>query len=194
MELLVNSDQVIIAGENSFLGLSPDGGSTRRHWASHWRVFWSEAGSGHVLLVDSDLDTRLQIFTDNGDLARFLQGTVEYFLHEPFGDLHLPVTPATFKREGTPPAPTSEIVEWSSGSVQLTWSNFGPPFSFGAAPGFKDRPIGHHTTFFPASSATLVINGEHAIGIPWQEKRSEQTCTSACLAWCETWYRPKGAA
>ena len=194
MELRVNPHQVIIAGENSFLGLSQNGGTTRSHWASHWRVFWSEAGSGHALLIDSDLVEGLRLFTDNAELARFLQQNVECFLHEPFGDTQLPLTPATFQREGSPPSPASESVTWSEGSVQLTWSKFGDPFSFAAAPGFKGRPIGHQTTFFPASSASLLVDGKLALGSPWRDERGEQACTSACLAWCETWHRPRGAA
>ena len=193
MELRVNPGQVIIAGENSFLGLSETGGMARRHWASHWRVLWSEVGSGHVLLLDSDLVEGLQLLADNAELARFLQENVECFLHEPFGDRRLPIIPAVFRREGSPPSPTSEIVNWSGGSARLTWSEFSDPFSFSAAPGFKDRPIGHHTTFFPASSASLVVNERAALGRPWSDERGKRSCTSACLAWCETWYRPEPA-
>ena len=193
MEIHVNPHRVILAGENSFIGLSLDGGTTRTHWASHWRVFWSEAGAGHVLFVDSELVEGLRILTDNADLARFVQENVEYFLHEPFSDTRLPVGLAAFARAGSPPCPVSETVDGSGYSVQLTWSGFSDPFSFATTPGFKGRALGHHTTFFPARSARLSVNGKPAAGSPWSDQRGEEECTSTCLAWCETWYRPTGA-
>jgi len=194
MELRVNPHEITIAAENSFVGLSNDGGKTRSHWASHWRVFWSEVGSGHALLLDTDLVEGPRVFTDNAELARFLQKQVECFLHAPFGDTSLPLSSATFERDGSPPSTTSESVRWNTGDAQLTWSGFWPPFNFATEPGYRGRPIGHQTTFFPANSASLRVNGKRASGSVWRDKRGEQTCTSSCLAWCETWYRPRGAA
>jgi len=194
MELRVNPHQIIVAGENSFIRLSQDGSTTPAHWASHWRVFWSQAGPGHVLFLDSELAEGLRVFADNDELARLLQEQVEYFLYEPFADTQLRITPAAFEREGSPPSPTTESVDWGDGSVHLRWSEFLDPFSFAAAPGFKGRPLSLHTTFFPARSASLLVNGRRAVGTPWRDIRGNQPCTSACLAWCETWYRPRGAA
>ena len=55
---------------------------------------------------------------------------------------------------------------------------------------FDGRPIGCQTTFFPANSASLVLNGKTAEGTPWRMDRGGKPSTTACLAWCETWFRP----
>jgi len=190
MKLRVNPHRILVAGENSFVRLGRDGSATPAHWASHWRVFWSQAGPGHVLFLDSELIGGLQIFADSEELARFLQQMIEYFLYEPFADSALRITQAAFQREAAPPCPTTESVAWSDGVVHLRWSQFLDPFSFAAPPGFNGRPLGLHTTFFPARSASLVVSGRGAVGAPWRDARGDQPCTSACLAWCETWYEP----
>ena len=44
----VDPNAVLMTGENSFIRLSPDGGKTLVTRASHWRVLWCPAGSGHT--------------------------------------------------------------------------------------------------------------------------------------------------
>lgn len=58
-------------------------------------------------------------------------------------------------------------------------------------PGFNDRPIGVFSTFFPARAAQIALNGRAASGKPWPEKRGERDASSACLAWSETWVKPR---
>ena len=53
------------------------------------------------------------------------------------------------------------------------------------------RPIGVQTTFFPAQQASLSLNGQKAEGDPWRMDRGGRHSTTACLAWCETWFRPR---
>jgi hypothetical protein len=48
------------------------------------------------------------------------------------------------------------------------------------------------STFFPARSAQLEIAGRFAPGAPWLEMRGERQSTTACLAWSETWVKPRG--
>jgi len=192
MTMKVNPHELILAGENSFLRLSHDEGKTMAHRTSHWRVFWSPAGPGHVLFIESGLTDGIKIYSDNVALARFLQRQVEYLLHKPFGDTGIPVLDATFVREGDPRSYAAEQVESQTDSIRLVWYDFLEGFNFSADPGFNDRPIGVHTTFFPATSAELWVNGKFATGKPWLEKRGDRQSTSSCLAWCETWFRPKG--
>jgi hypothetical protein len=123
-------------------------------------------------------------------LVRFLQQEIEYLLYKPFGDVGLAVSTATFSREGTPPGVCQEIVRTATEELRLSWSDFVKPFNFAAPPGFDGRPIGCQTTFFPAKTASLSLNGRKAEGEPWRLDRGGKESTTACLAWCETWFRP----
>jgi len=191
MQLHVNPHALILIGENSFIRLSTDGGKSSSTRCSHWRVLWTPAGAGHALFVDSGATGGVRIYADCVPLVRFLQKEIEHLLHKPFGDLHLPVIAATFEREGTPPERCSELVHADQEPICLSWSGFLEPFNFAADPGYDGRPIGVQTTFFPASAAQFSVAGRRADGEPWKVDRGGKPCTTACLAWCETWFRPK---
>ena len=108
MQLHVNPHALILIGENSFIRLSTDGGKSASTRCSHWRVLWTPAGAGHALFVDSGATGGVRIYADSVPLVRFLQKEIEYLLHKPFGDLQLPVSAATFERQGTPPDACSD--------------------------------------------------------------------------------------
>ncbi len=190
MELQVNPHELILIGENSFIRLTTDGGQAASTRCSHWRVLWSPAGAGHALFVDSSLVGGVRIYADSVPLARFLQKEIEYMLYKPFGDTGIAVNAATFAREGSPPGVCSEVLRSDAAQIQLSWSDFLKPFNFAAPPGFDGRPIGVQTTFFPAKLAGLTLNGCQAEGNPWRMDRGGRPSTTACLAWCETWFRP----
>jgi hypothetical protein len=190
MELQINPHELILIGENSFLRLSTDGGKSASTRCSHWRVLWSPAGAGHALFVDSSLVGGVRIYADSAPLARFLQKEIEYLLYKPFGDTSSAVTAASFAREGTPPGVCAEVLRADKEELRLSWSDFLKPFNFAAPPGFDNRPIGCQTTFFPANVAALTVNGHSAEGQPWRLDRGSKQSTAACLAWCETWFRP----
>ncbi len=191
MVMRVNPSELMLAGENSFLRLSHDEGRTVSDRTSHWRVFWSPAGPGHTLFIETELTDGIKIFSDNVTLSRFLQRQIEYLLHKPFGSTDIPVIDATFNRQGDPRSYAAEQIDSQHESIRLVWYDFLTPFNFSADPGFNNRPIGVQTTFFPATSAELSVSGKFAMGRPWLEKRGDQQSTSACLAWCETWFRPR---
>jgi len=193
MDLQVNPHELILIGENSFVRLSKDGGKSASVRCSHWRVLWTPAGAGHALFVDSPFTDGIRIYADNVALARFLQREIEYLLYKPFGATDIPVIAATFERQGLPPGPASELVRSDRDDIRLSWSDFLKPFNFAAPPGFDGRPIGVQTTFFPANSALLAIHGQRAEGEPWRLDRGGKPSTTACLAWCETWFRPVGS-
>jgi hypothetical protein len=191
MELKINPHELILIGENSFVRLSTDGGKSPSTRCSHWRVLWSPAGAGHALFVDSSLVGGVRIYADSAPLARFLQKEIEYLLYKPFGDVSASVSTATFAREGTPPGECGEVLRTGNDEIRLSWRDFLTPFNFEAPPGFDNRPIGCQTTFFPANVAALSLNGRKAEGNPWRFDRGGKPCTTACLAWCETWFRPR---
>jgi hypothetical protein len=191
MHLQVNPNELILIGENSFIRLGTDGSNSASTRCSHWRVLWTPAGSGHALFVDSGITAGVKVYADRVPLVRFLQKEIEYLLYKPFGDTNLPVIPATFEREGTPPDICSELVHAGKGNLRLSWSAFLEPFNFAADPGYDNRPIGVQTTFFPAGTAKFTVGDQSAAGAPWKMDRGGKACTTACLAWCETWYRPR---
>jgi hypothetical protein len=189
----VDPNDVLMTGENSFIRLSPDGGKTMTDRLSHWRVLWCPAGQGHALFVQSQLtDGAVRIYSDNAAVARWLQRTIETLLFPAFADTAIPVIAATFERGGDPRSTAVEIVDSAGDHLQLTWYDCIEPFVLTMPPGFNDRPIGVFSTFFPARSAQVELNGRFASGRPWEEKRGERQSSSACLAWSETWVRPRG--
>ena len=93
MTSTIDSGQVLMTGENSFIRLSTDGGKTVTERTSHWRVLWCPAGSGHALFMTGGLtDGEVRIYSDNAGVARWLQETIESVLFADFGDTSVPVT------------------------------------------------------------------------------------------------------
>jgi hypothetical protein len=189
----VDPNDVMMTGENSFVRLSPDGGKTMTDRFSHWRVLWCPAGAGHALFAQSTLtDGQVRIWSDNIAVARWLQRSIETLLFPAFADTKLPVAAAEFSRAGDPRAVATEDVVSATDRVRLTWYDCIEPFVLTMAPGMNNRPIGVFSTFFPARSAQVELNGRIATGQPWPEMRGDRQGSSACLAWSETWVKPRG--
>jgi hypothetical protein len=189
----VDPNQVLMTGENSFIRLSPDGGKTQTDRVSHWRVLWCPAGAGHVLFMQSTLtDGRVRVYGDNIAVARWLQSSIETLLFPAFADTTLPVIAAAFERCGGPWSTATESVVAADARITLSWYDCIEPFVLHAPPGFNDRPIGVFSTFFPARAAQLEMNGRVAAGKVWPEMRGDRQGSSACLAWSETWVKPRG--
>ena len=108
-----------------------------------------------------------------------------------FADTSLPVIRAQFSRNGDPSTATVETVVSGTERVVLTWYDCIEPFVLTMAPGMANRPIGVFSTFFPAKSAQIEVNGRAAPYAPWAEMRGDRQSSSACLAWSETWVKPR---
>jgi hypothetical protein len=188
----VDPNAVLMTGENSFIRLSSDGGKTQTDRVSHWRVLWCPAGGGHVLFMQSTLtDGRVRVYGDNIAVARWLQSAIETLLFPAFADTTLPVVTAQFERCGGPWSTATETVVAADARITLSWYDCIEPFVLHAPPGFNDRPIGVFSTFFPARAAQLEMNGRVATGKVWPEMRGDRQGSSACLAWSETWVKPR---
>jgi len=188
----VDPNAVLMTGENSFIRLSADGGKTQSDRASHWRVLWCPAGAGHTLFVQSTLsDGAVKVYADNEAVARWLQSTIESLLYPAFADPKLPVTKAQFSRHGDVAGGAREEIAATGTKIVLRWQDFLAPFVLNMPPGFNDRPIGVFSTFFPARAARIELDGRAAPGKPWAEKRGDREASSACLAWSETWVKPR---
>jgi hypothetical protein len=189
----VDPNKVLMTGENSFIRLSPDKGKTMSDRLSHWRVLWCPAGAGHALFMKSELTGEtVHVYSDNAAVARWLQRTIEIILFPEFADTSLPVIAAGFERFGDPRSSTVELIESDDDLVRMTWYDGIEPFVLNMPPGTDGRPIGVFSTFFPARSAQVSLNGRFAKGQPWEEQRGDRASTSAVLAWSETWVEPRG--
>jgi hypothetical protein len=188
----VDPNDVLMTGENSFIRFSPDGGKTQTDRASHWRVLWCPAGAGHALFMKSTLTGgEVKIWSDNPPVARWLQNEIESLLFPAFADAKTPVAQAAFTRSGSVDTKAAELVTAKDAEVLLSWEDFLAPFVLTMPPGSGGRPIGVFSTFFPAKAARISLNGRVAAGTPYAEKRGERDSTSACLAWSETWVKPR---
>ena len=133
----------------------------------------------------------MKIYSDNIGVARWLQKSIETLLFPAFADTALPVVSASFERDGGPWSTATESVVTADTEITLSWYDCIEPFVLNAPPGFNDRPIGVFSTFFPARSAQLEIDGRVATGSVWAEMRGDRQGSSATLAWSETWVKPR---
>lgn len=188
---MVDPHEVVMTGENSFIRLSSDGGTTIVERASHWRVLWSPAGQGHALFLECTLAGKSpRVYADNAGLARYLQRTIEALLHAPFADESLPVVDAEFRRTGNSLSTVEERIASDDGDIVMTWWDLMPPFILTMPPGAMGRPLGVYSTFLPARGAQLTVNGAAASGKVFLQDRFGKPSSSCCLAWSESWTRP----
>ena len=189
---LVDPHDPVMTGENSFIRLSDDGGKTITQRVSHWRVLWCPAGQGHALFIESSLTGKgPRVYSDNAGVARYLQRTIETLLHKPFADESLPVVEASFSRSGNSLSTCEERMVSRKDEIVLAWWDLMAPFVLTMPPGAMGRPLGVYSTFLPAKSAQLSVNGEAAPGKVFPQERSGRASSSCCLAWSETWTRPR---
>jgi hypothetical protein len=190
---MVDPHDVVMTGENSFLRLSNDGGKTIPERVSHWRVLWSPAGQGHALFIESSLTGKgPRLYSDNAGMARFLQRTIEALLHAPFADEALPVIDADFTRTGSSLSTVEERIASGQDEIVLAWWDLMAPFILTLPPGAMSRPLGVYSTFIPAKSAQLSVNGAAAPGKVFPMERFGKPASSCVLAWSESWTRPRG--
>jgi hypothetical protein len=190
-ERMVDPHDVVMTGENSFIRLSNDGGTTLLTRSSHWRVLWSPAGQGHVLFLETG-DDGIKVYSDNAGMTRYLQRTIEKLLHPPFADESLPVIDAEFARTGHSLATVEERIESGDGMIVMSWWDLINPFILTMPPGAMKRPLGVYSTFIPARGAQLTINGKAAKGEVFPQERFGKPSSSCVLAWSESWTQPKG--
>ena len=188
----VDPNDVLMTGENSFIRLSRDGGGTQSDRISHWRVLWCPAGAGHALFMQGEsTGGKVAIYSDNIAVARWLQSTIESLLFPAFADPSTAVVSAEFERRGGAQSAAVETVSSIDKHIVLSWYDFMPPFVLTMPPGYNGRPIGVFSTFFPARRAQVEVNGTCASGSPWPEMRGDRQGSSACLAWSESWVKPR---
>ena len=190
---MVDPHDVVMTGENSFIRLSNDGGGTIEERVSHWRVLWSPAGQGHALFIEGSLSGKgPRVYADNPGVARHLQRTIETLLWKDFAAESLPVIHASFKRSGDCLSTVEERVVSRDDEIVLSWWDLMKPFILTMPPGAMNRPLGVYSTFIPARSAQLSFNGRVATAAVFPMERFGKPASSACLAWSESWTKPRG--
>jgi hypothetical protein len=156
-------------------------------------VLWSPAGQGHAIFLETPLCGKgARIYSDNPGVARYLQRTIETLLHSPFADESLPVIDAKFTRGGDSLSTVEERVVSAKDTIVLTWWDLMKPFILTMPPGAMNRPLGVYSTFLPARSGQLSVNGEAAKAKPFLMDRFGKPASSCVLAWSESWTRPMG--
>ena len=186
--------EVVLTGQNPYMLLfSADGPPTSI--VSFWRVHFSPVGVGHALYLRSELTGGApKIYTDNTELARYIQRELYANNARPFGffaDPALAVTAATFVQSGDARNRITETVKSASDEIVLSWFDLLPAFKGGTAASLEEgRGHGHYALYFPSKSTLLSINGKAAAGMPKLSDRDGRANASAGLAWSETWVRP----
>jgi len=189
---MVDPHDVVMTGENSFVRLSNDDGKTLADRVSHWRVLWSPAGQGHAMFIESHLTGKgPRIYADNAGVARFLQRNIEVLLYKEFSDESLSIVDARFERTGNALSTVEERVVTRDEEIVLSWWDLMTPFILTMPPGAMNRPICVYSTFLPARSAQLSVNGKAATARVFAADRFGKPASSCCLAWSESWTRPK---
>ena len=189
----VDPNEVRLTGENSFIRLGSEEAWPLTTVASHWRILLSPAGPGHLLSLHSELtDDQVRVYSDNTAMARWMQEEIEGFIAPGFADQSLPVIEATFSRQGDVRSFWTEKVASNDTEISLTWYDFDEPFFVGLAPGnLPGRPHGSYSVLIPARRAQLLINGKAAQGRPFPRDLFGQRYSNCCVAWSETWVRPR---
>ena len=181
---------VVLTGENPFLRLSAtDNGTNFSTNASYWRIITCPAGPGHVLYLKSELTAdKWRIYSDNIAMARWLQSTVQGMLNADLLDESIPVTEASFYKEGDPRYFWTEAVSAHDEEIALTWYNIGEPLLIHTQPNAEPgRPYGVCTVLIPAHGARLTRNGVQAVGKAWPREREGQPFSTCALAFSESW-------
>ena len=189
---MVDPHDPVMTGENSFIRLSNDGGTTIVERVSHWRVLWSPVGQGQALFVESTLTGKgPRLYADNAGVARYLQRMIETLLYKEFAADSLAVVDARFERTGNSLSTVEERIISRKDEIVLTWWDLMAPFVLTMPPGAMNRPLGVYSTFIPARSAQLSVNGEAAGAKVFPQERFGKPSSSCCLAWSETWTKPR---
>jgi hypothetical protein len=190
---IADPNRVIVTGENPFIRLAPDDSDNFTTAASFWRVYFCDAGPGHVLYLKSELtENRWRIYSDNIALARWLQTTVQGMLNAETADTAIPVREAQFSKDGNPDIFWTERVETIEEEITLTWYDCGDPLLLHTQPNaVPGRRYGLCTVLVPALGARLTVNGADAVGKAWPREREGRPFSTCALAFSESWTEPR---
>jgi hypothetical protein len=192
----VKDGRVAVIGENPGIRLATKEGAPPSTSVSFWRVFQSPAGTGHVCFVTSDIagdgptpdDIRLA-FTDNEKLAEYVALQLMTAFDKAYGERPFPVRRARFERSGDTATAWTESLTADGYRIDLVWRDLIEPFTIESRAGVPHNPYTILSTFVPARSADVIINGKKAAGQATPRMRGPRQSSSAFLAFAETWLK-----
>ena len=192
----VREGRVAVIGENPGIRLVVKDGAPPATSVSFWRVFQSPAGAGHVCFVTSDItgngpspdDVRMA-FADNEKLAEYVALQLMTAFDKAYGEKPFPVKLARFERSGDTITAWKESVKADGYAIDLVWRDFYEPFVIESKAGVPHNPYTILSTFVPAKTAEVVINGVKAAGAATPRMRGPRQSSSAFLAFAETWLK-----
>ena len=182
--------KLILNGENPFIRLSHAPGDTFTTDASLWTITYSTKGAGHALFIRSELtDGQWRIYSDNPEMVRWLQATVQGMLNPETASSRIAVLDARFSRHGDVQTTWTQKVQSDSDEIVLAWSDLiGPVLMAHDRPSqLPEREYGVSVIMIPALKAGLTLNGRKASGQVWPCKYDGQPFSTASLAFSESW-------
>jgi len=192
----VKDGKVAVVGENPGIRLVTKEGAPPSTSVSFWRVLQSPAGAGHVCFLTSDItgdgptpdDVRVAL-ADNEKLAEYVALQLMTAFDKAYGEKPFPVKAARFERSGDTATAWKETIRSAGTTVELVWRDFYEPFVIESRAGVPHNPYTILSTFIPARSADVIINGTRAAGTPTPRMRGTRQSSSAFLAFAETWLK-----
>ena len=185
----IDPNRLLLTGENPYIRLSETDGGPTTSDASFWRILFSPGGPGHVLFLQSELtDDQPRVYTDNVQMARWLQGEIQGRINATFGDLEIPARKASFGSSGDLRSFWTESITTRYEEISLTWYDLGEPFLSHSLLGDNpERPHGVSTVLIPANGASVTIDGSFANGRPFLRQRDGRSHSTCALAFSESW-------
>lgn len=191
-------------GENPGILLkNEDGGFAAM--ALFFRVAWSPAGQGQVLLLYGSPDRAAGppdapnvLMSDNADLAAFLKenfiGKLAAFRDAPAFENLPHLTAASVRSSGDPMSHRyAETISGEGLAVELVWEDLERPLALELTPdqvGTREHTM--FTLLVPAQRAQIIVNGKSLPGAVGTRVQAGMETTTAFLYFSETWVIPPG--
>ena len=186
----VNPGTIILNGENPFIWLSETADGPRTSEASLWTITYSPEGAGHALFIKSELtEGQWRIYTDNVDMTRWLQGTVQGMLVPETADRSIVTVAGKFDRWGDTRETWIQTIGSEHDEIVMAWHDMAQPLLVSDDPVTDppQRPYGVNAVMIPASRAELTLNGRRASGSIWPFELDGHPFSSGALAFSESW-------
>ncbi|WP_057462297.1 hypothetical protein [Pseudovibrio sp. POLY-S9] len=186
----VNPGTVILNGENPFIWLSETKDGPRTSEASLWTITYSPKGAGHALFIKSELtNDEWRIYTDNVEMTRWLQSTVQGMLGPDTKDQSISTINAEFDRSGDTQKAWSQTIRSAEDEIVMSWFDMHQPLlvSDETVSDLPLRPYGVSAVMIPAEKAVLTVKGQQARGQIWPMDLDGHPFTTGALAFSESW-------
>lgn len=185
----VQDGRVILIGENPFIWLSQTSTSEKTTQASVWSIIYSPKGSGHALFIKSELtDNKWKIYSDNFEMARWLQSSVQGMLNPETSSEDIEIKEAKFSHSGDTSNSWQQIIKSSDDDIIMNWEGLQEPILVQDEKVSESyRPYGVNVVMLPAKSANITINGKKAEGQIWPMDLDGSDFSTGALAFCENW-------